>query len=141
MKIGDIVTRHPACITGGATQTEAAMEMKILDVGMLPVYENGRLAGIVTDRDITIRGVAHGTDPKTTPIRDIMSQEMIWCFEDQEVEEAARLMEERQVRRLLVLDRQKQLVGVVSISDLALRLDGHKAEEALAQVSAQPVFV
>jgi CBS domain-containing protein len=141
MKIGDIVTRTPACITGSATQTEAAMEMKILDVGILLVYENGQLAGIVTDRDIAIRGIANEIDPKTTPVRDIMTRDMIWCFEDQEVAEAARLMEEHQIRRLPVLDRRKRLVGIVSLSDIALRAGGENVvDEALQQLSGPPVF-
>ena len=101
MKINEILTRHPACIGAAATLVQAALQMKILDVGMLPVCDNNRrVVGTVTDRDIAIRSVAKELDPQTTKVGDIMSEEIISCFEDQDVAEAARLMEVWQVRRL-----------------------------------------
>ena len=77
------------------------------------------MVGMLTDRDITVRAVAEGRDPRTTKVRDVMSGELICCYEDQEVEVAAHLMRSQQIRRVLVLDRDKQLVGIVSLSDLA----------------------
>jgi CBS domain-containing protein len=110
--------------------------MRELDVGMLPVCDNDRLVGTVTDRDITIRGVARGLDPKSTPVREVMTHEVVCCFEEQSIEEAGRLMEERQIRRLPVINQDKRLVGIVSLGDLAVRThSGILAGEVLEQVS------
>jgi CBS domain-containing protein len=110
--------------------------MKELDVGLLPVCEEDRLVGMVTDRDITIRSTSEGLDPWTTPVRDAMTREVIFCFEDQDVAEAARLMKEMQVRRLAVLNREKRLVGIVSLADLAVDAgDEQMAGQTLERVS------
>jgi CBS domain-containing protein len=138
MKTGQIITPHPKCVSPEATVQEAAQEMKILDVGILPVCENERLVGAVTDRDITIRAVARGCDPRNTPIKDVMTEESVYCFDDQDIEEAARMMEEQRVRRLPVLNRDKRLIVIISIGDLAVR--GGKEEmagEVLGSVSAR----
>ena len=137
MKISEILTRHPVCIGITATLVQAAQQMKILDVGTLPVCsDDGLVLGIVTDRDIVIRGVAKELDLKTTRVGNIMSEDIISCFEDQDVAEAARLMEVWQVRRLPVLDREKKLVGIISLGDFAKRT-GEIAltAEVLGQVS------
>ena len=94
--------------------------MKDLGVGPLAVCENQGVVGMLTDRDITIRGVAAGKDPQTTKVRDVMSGELVCCYQDQDIEVAAHLMRSQQIRRVLVLDRDKRLVGIVSLSDLAL---------------------
>jgi CBS domain-containing protein len=111
--------------------------MKELDVGMLPVCgDNDRLVGTLTDRDITIRAVAEGLDPRTALVRDVMTPSVVYCFEDEDVEEAARLMKDNQVRRLVVLNRDKRLVGIVSLGDLAVDTgDEHLAGSALEAVS------
>jgi CBS domain-containing protein len=137
MKIKEIITREPMCISPDANLVEAAEDMKALDVGILPICENDQLVGAVTDRDITVRAVAEGRNPQTTKVRDVMSDEVIYCFDDQNVEEAARVMEEMQVRRLPILDHDHRLVGIVSIGDLAAR--AHQIDLAgrtLAAVSA-----
>src|SRR4051794_32245747 len=120
MQVKDIMTRDVETVAPHSTLQEAAELMKRLDVGTLPVCDGRRLVGMVTDRDITIRGVARGTDSFEERVRDVMTPEVIFCFAAQDVHEAAALMEQKQVRRLVVLDREHQLVGVVSLGDLAV---------------------
>jgi len=119
MLVQQIMTHNVEVITPGDTLEHAARKMEELNIGPLPVCEGNRVVGVLTDRDITVRATAAGCDPKTTLVGDAMSQDVISCFDDQDVREAARLMEERQVRRLLVLNRSNDLVGIVSLGDLA----------------------
>jgi len=120
MQLKDIMTAQVECVRPGDTLQEAARKMKALDVGPMPVCgDNDKIVGMLTDRDITIRATAEGLDPKTTRVQDAMSQDVVWCFEDQDIDDAAKLMQERQVRRLLVMSRDKRLVGIVSLGDLA----------------------
>src|SRR4051812_11229805 len=107
MKVHEIMTAHPRCIAPDNTLVEAAGLMREMDVGALPICDNDRLAGMVTDRDLVLRGTADGRDPNTTTVRDVMSQGIFYVFADQPVEEAARMMEEKQIRRLPVLNREK----------------------------------
>jgi CBS domain-containing protein len=114
----------------------AAAKMRALDVGPLPVCDGDRLQGMVTDRDITVRATAAGKDPATTPVAEVMTPQVVSVFEDQDVAEAARLMEQYQIRRLVVLDRDNRLVGIVSLGDLAVETgDEGGAGEVLEQVS------
>jgi CBS domain-containing protein len=113
------MTPDVECVGLDDTLQEAAVKMKDLDVGPLPVCDRNRVAGILTDRDITVRAVAEGRDPKSTRVRDVMTHDVIACHDDEDVMEAAELMRERQVRRVLVLNRDEQLVGIVSLADLA----------------------
>jgi CBS domain-containing protein len=95
-----------------------------------------KLTGLVTDRDITVRGIAEGRNPSKTKVSDIMSKDLTYCFEDDEVEEAAQVMEIKQIRRLPILDRDKQLVGMVSLGDLSVRTgDQTLAGETLQEIS------
>jgi CBS domain-containing protein len=136
MWIRDIMTRDVECVWPDDTLQEAALKMKELDIGPLPVCDRDRVVGMLTDRDITIRAVAEGRDPRSTRVRDVMTQNMVSCYEDEAVEEAARLMQERQIRRLLVLNRNKRLVGIVSLADLAAETgDPHRIGEVLQDVS------
>lgn len=136
MLVREVMTRGVECIGPDATLYEAARKMRDLDVGPLPVCgPQDRLVGMVTDRDITIRGIAEGLDPRTARIRDVMTPNIIYCFEDQDVEEAAQLMKENQIRRLVVLNQDKRLVGIVSLADLAV--DGH--DEMLAGSTLEAV--
>ena len=121
MKIEEILTPDPQCATPETTLTQAAQIMKQFDVGMLPVCDNDRLVGTITDRDIVIRAIAGGSDPATTTVAKAMTPEMVYCFEDEDIVEAALLMERKQVRRLPVINRNKCLVGIVSLGDLAVR--------------------
>ena len=139
MKVRDIETMAPEVIGPDETIEEAAKKMRQLDIGMMPVCDGERLCGAITDRDVTIRCVAEGRDPKSTFIRACMTSRIIYCFEDQNVKEVAKLMEEQQVRRLPVLNKDKRLVGIISLGDLAVRTGKEKlAGEILERVS-EPV--
>src|SRR5215510_1166963 len=103
MKVKDVMTRGAECVGPDATLQEAARKMKGLDVGPLPVCDHDRLVGMLTDRDITVRAVAEGKDPRSARVRDAMTEGISYCFEDDDVDDAAKLMREKQVRRLVVL--------------------------------------
>jgi CBS domain-containing protein len=136
MNISDIMTRDVEVVNPNASLQTAAQKMKDLEVGSLPVCDGKRLLGMITDRDITIRATAAGKNPTTTAVNDTMSPGITYCFEDQDVNEAAQVMEEKQIRRLPILNRQKKLVGIVSLGDLAV--DGGNrmvAGEAITRIS------
>ena len=136
MKVNEIITHDPQVIRPETALIEAAQKMKSLDIGMLPVCDGDRLVGVITDRDIAVRGVAQGYDPKTARVQEVMTPEVIYCFDHEDVKEAAKKMEEKQVRRLPVLNREKRLVGIVSLGDLAVRTGKEKmAGEVLERVS------
>jgi len=137
MRVKDVMTSGVECTRPDASLQEAARKMRDLDVGPLPVCgDSDRLVGMITDRDIAVRAVADGRDPKAARVRDVMTPDVAYCFEDQDVTEAARLMEDNQVRRLVVLNRDKRLVGIVSMGDLAVKTgDRRLSGEALEQVS------
>ncbi len=113
----------------------AAVLMYELDIGALPVCDGGRLLGMLTDRDITVRGVALGLDPDKSCVSDVMSERVEFCMEDQDREDALRLMGDCQVRRLPVLDTERKLVGIVSLADLALSPDV-ELDVTLRQISS-----
>jgi len=137
MQVKDVMTRGAECVKPSNSLQEAARKMKSLDVGPLPVCgDNDRLVGMITDRDITVRAVAEGTDPRTTTVKEVMTPDVVYCFEDQDVQEAARQMKDNQIRRLVVLNRDKRLVGIVSLGDLAVETgDRNLAGETLETVS------
>ncbi len=118
MKIKEIMTTEVECVSPDTTLKELADKMKNMDVGFFPICENDRLIGAATDRDIVIRGVAEGLDNESS-VREVMSTEIYYAYEDENVEEVARKMQDRDVRRLLILNRDKRLAGVVSIGDLS----------------------
>jgi CBS domain-containing protein len=134
MQVKDVMTIDVECISPDTTLREAAQKMKELDIGSLPICgDDDRLAGIVTDRDITVRAVAEGLDPSRAQVGDIMTPNIIYCFEDQDISDAAHMMEQNQIRRLVVLNRDKRLVGFLSLGDLAVdtgneELAGHTLE-------------
>ena len=119
MFVREVMTRHAATIGADETLEAAARKMKELGVGALPVLDRGQLAGLVTDRDLAVRAVASGADPTRARVREAMTAQVIACREDDDVEEAARRMEERAVRRVIVLDREGELSGMLSVEDLA----------------------
>ena len=136
MKVNEIITHDPQVIRPETALIEAAQKMKSLDIGMLPVCDGDRLVGVITDRDITVRGVAQGRDTKTARVQEIMTPKVIYCFDDEDVKDVAKKMEKKQVRRLPVLNREKRLVGIVSLGDLAVRTGKEKlAGEVLERVS------
>jgi CBS domain-containing protein len=130
------MTRDVDVIFPDATLEEAALRMDKRNVGPLPVCDGNWLVGMATDRDITVRATAEGKDPRTTPVRDVMTHDVVYCYEDQEVHEAARVMEDHQIRRVPVLNRDKRLVGIVSLGDLAVSTrDDALSGEVLERVS------
>ena len=137
MRVSEVMTRGVECTRPTDSIAHAAERMRDLDVGSLPVCGDGdRLEGMITDRDITIRAVSSGRDPQQTRVRDVMTPNLVYCFDDQDVTEAAEMMEEHQIRRLPVLSRDKRLVGIMSLGDLAVRTgDDELSGEALEQVS------
>src|SRR3954449_6179846 len=136
MLLKEIMTPNVEVVSPGETLEQAARKMADLDVGPMPVCEGNRVVGTLTDRDITVRATAAGCDPKTTLVGDAMSQDIISCYEDQDVQEAARLMKEKQIRRLLILNRANELVGIVSLGDLATEAgDQGQPGEVLKKVS------
>jgi len=110
----------------------AAQKMRDGDFGIMPVSENDKLIGMITDRDIAVRAVAAGKDPKATKIREVMSKNVLYCYDDQNTEEVAKNMGDNQVRRLPVVNRQKRLVGILALGDLAPK--EAKVKDALAQI-------
>jgi CBS domain-containing protein len=137
MQVSEIMTRTIRVASPDDTVQHAARLMAETDAGVLPVGENDRLIGMVTDRDIAIRGDARGCDPTRTVVRDVMTPEVRYCFDDEDVEAVAKNMAQLQVRRLPVLNREKRLVGIVSLGDLSHRPDACAAGDALRGVSSQ----
>ena len=121
MYVREVMTPDVVIASPDDTLQRAAEMMIDIDAGVLPVGENDRLVGILTDRDITIRAVAAGKEPTECKVREVMSPEIRYIYDDELVEDAARNMTELQVRRLPVLNREKRLVGIVSLGDLALK--------------------
>jgi len=122
-------------VTPDTTLRDAAQLMARIDTGVLPIVENDRLAGIVTDRDIVIRAVAAGRDPAITPVRDVMSAEVKYVYDDEEIRDVAETMADLQLRRLPVVSHDRQVVGIVSIGDLARDERPRKVGEALQGIS------
>lgn len=119
MLVREIMTRKMETVAPTATLREAAQKMRARDLGSLPVMEDGKLLGMITDRDICCRGVADGFDPVRTEVQEIMSRDISFCFSDDTVPDAVRQMEERHIRRLAVLNRDKSVAGLLSVDDLA----------------------
>ena len=139
MQIREVMTAGAEVINSQAPAREAAEKMRELDVGSLPVCDGARLEGLITDRDIAVRLVAEGLDASMTKVNEIMTPGATYCFDDQSLDEAASVMEAQQIRRLPILDRNKRLVGMLSLGDLAVRThaseDRELADEALKTIS------
>jgi CBS domain-containing protein len=134
MKVSEAMTADVRVANPEETIQQAARTMASLDAGVLPVGEKDHLIGIITDRDIAIRGVAQGKGP-TAKVREVMTEEVKYCFDDQDIEEVTRNMADIQVRRLPVLNRSKRLVGILSLGDIAINRDGKVAGDALRGIS------
>ena len=134
MKVSKCMTRDVELVSPTQTIREAAQMMAELDAGALPVQQDDRLVGMITDRDIAVRAVAQGKSPET-PVRDVMSPELLYCFDDQEIEDVSRNMGEVKVRRLPVVNRDKRLVGIISIGDLARKEEQTLTGSTLARIS------
>ena len=137
MKIKEIMTRTVEVIHPSDTLQNAAEKMRNHNVGFLPVYNGGELIGVVTDRDIVVRAMAKGADPRTMLSWEMITSPAIYCFEDQSVDDAIDLMHDNQIRRLVILNRTtKQLAGVISLGDLAINVDDKMSGEVLQYISA-----
>lgn len=132
------MTAHARCAGPENTLVEAAGLMRELNVGALPVCEDDRIAGIITDRDMAIRAIANGRDPNTTAVGEVMTPMVVHIFADQAVEEAARLMQQNEIRRLPVVNRSRRLVGIVSLGDIAVSSNPAFSGTTLREIS-QPV--
>ena len=139
MKVNECMSTDVQVCAPGDTMADAARMMKKIDAGFLPVGENDRLVGMITDRDLAVRGVAEDRGPNT-PVRDIMSAEVLYCFDDESLDDVASQMGAQQVRRLPVLSRSKRLVGVISLGDISQAGgNGSQAAAALAGVTEPSV--
>ena len=136
MQLKEVMTPGAEVLSPEATILEAAEKMHHLDIGLLPICEGDRLVGLLTDRDITVRAVAEGGNPVTTTVREVMTANLVYGFDDQDVQDATRMMEQYQIRRLPVRNRHRQLVGMVALGDLAMHAGSQPlAGEVLEQVS------
>jgi CBS domain-containing protein len=136
MKLKEIMTQEVEIVHTDDSVRTAAEKMRYRDIGFLPVYDGEQLIGVLTDRDIVIRVMAEGVDPKKSLRQDWITKPVVTCYDDQDVDEAARLMEEHQIRRLVILGRDdERIVGVVSLGDLAKNVDDKKSGEVLQEVS------
>ena len=135
MRVSEVMTSGVRVVSPEQTISEAARMMAELDAGALPVGEEDRLVGMITDRDIAVRAVAE-QKPPTTKVREVMSQEVLYCFDDQDLDDIAQNMGDVKVRRLPVVDREKRLVGIVSIGDLAKGDNAASTGQAVADISA-----
>jgi CBS domain-containing protein len=134
MKVSDIMTRDVHIASPSQKLREVASEMEKNDIGMLPVGDNDRLVGMITDRDIAVRGISHGLGPDA-PVSDVMSKDVRYCFEDEDIEDLAQNMADQQIRRLPVLNHDKRLVGIISLGDLAVSQESESGEMALTGIS------
>lgn len=121
MLASEIMTVGLESISSTTSLTQVARKMKSLDIGALPIVQNNMVIGIVTDRDITIRATAQGLDPRKTMIEEIMTPFVFHCYEDDDIVEAARLMEQNAIHRLLVFNRQEMPVGLISVADISVK--------------------
>lgn len=138
MNVAQIMSANVELTDPNMPISEAARRMRDEDIGALPVGENDRLVGMVTDRDIAVRGVAEAKDPDSCTVRDVMSDGVYYCFEDEDVERAAEVMAGHKVRRLPILNREKRLVGVLALADLARANSGAEALRSVSEPMADP---
>jgi len=136
VKVSEVMHPGASWIDPGLPLVEVATQMDREDIGALPVGENDRLIGIVTDRDIVVRGLSDHSDPLQLTARDVMSQPIIFCTANEDLDDAVRIMERKQVRRLPVIDENRRMVGMLSLGDVAASAPASLAAETLRAVSA-----
>ena len=134
MRIAEVMTSHVAVLRPQDSIRRAAQVMDEMNIGSLPVCDGARLVGMITDRDITTRAIAAGLDPETTKVLDAMSEDVRWCWADDDAEQVSELMGEAQIRRIPVIDGNKKLIGMVSLGDLSAK-HAPGAAETLEEVS------
>jgi CBS domain-containing protein len=139
MQVFEAMTYEVVKVAPETTLVDAARTMKAIDVGLLPVCVRDEVVGMLTDRDIAVRSVADGRDPRTTEVQEVMTPRVVFCSPEDDVREAAALMQLAQLRRLLVMNDRGRLVGIVSLSDIALITgDEQLAGQTLEKVSEPP---
>ena len=136
MKLHEVMTRDVEIIHPEDTLQTAAKKMRDRNIGFLPVCEGDRLIGVLSDRDLIVRALADGADSSAIVGRDLVTSPAIYCFEDQSLDEAAKLMHDNQIRRLVILNRDdKRMVGVISLGDLAINVDDKLSGDVLQSIS------
>jgi len=138
MNVAQIMTTNVELTDPGTSLSDAARRMRDEDVGALPVGEDDRLVGMVTDRDIAVRGVAEGKEPGSCSVREVMSGGVFYCFEDDDAERAAEVMAQHKVRRLPIVNQEKRLVGMLALADLARAGVGDEALRSVSEPTADP---
>jgi CBS domain-containing protein len=133
--IREVMTRDVEVINPNDTLRDAAEKMRSLNVGPLPVCDGQRILGMITDRDIVVRAIAVGKDPNATQVSEVMSSGIEYCFDDDDTEGVLERMRDKQLRRMIVVDRNKKLVGIIALGDLAGEVSEHKVGEALEGIS------
>jgi CBS domain-containing protein len=136
MKVKNAMHKNAEWVSPETPITQIAKQMKDLDIGSLPVGENDRLIGMVTDRDIACRGVANGKDVSKLTARDVMSKGIVYCTDTEDLDDAVRLMETKKIRRLPVINEQKRMVGMLSLGDVSHAASREMSGEVIAAVSA-----
>lgn len=139
MKVQEAMTPNVELVAPGSSAAAAARLMRDLDVGALPVGHEDRLVGMITDRDLVVRGLADGADPARLEVRHCMTPQVLYCYADQPVEEVAANMAEQQIRRLPVVDRNKRLVGIVALADISAATQPERAGKTLRGISSDAV--
>ena len=135
IRVAEVMTRGVRSLAPSDSLQLAAQAMAELNVGVIPICEGGQVVGMVTDRDIVLRGVAQGLPAQGTALRQVMSPQVETCHEEDTLDDATQQMEEAKIRRLPVLDRQGQLVGILSLGDVATKGDSYEAGVALSDIS------
>jgi CBS domain-containing protein len=136
MKLKDLMRRNVEVIAEGSTIRDAARRMCTVDIGALPVSKGDHIVGMVTDRDLVVRSLACGDDPDRAHVSDAMTRDVEWCYEDDELEDASRKMSDRQIQRMLVMNGDKRLVGIVSLGDLARARGAPAVSRTLQEIKA-----
>ncbi|CAN5330461.1 CBS domain-containing protein [soil metagenome] len=139
MKVKDIMSTKPHYISPQTTLQEAAIKMSEWGLGSLPIGENDKLIGMLTDRDITIRGVAKGKNPSTTPVKDVMTMKVLYCYENDDVNKVSDSMCGEKIRRLIVLNDNKRFTGFISLGDIAAKTHDHDLTGHILEIVAGAV--
>jgi CBS domain-containing protein len=134
MKVNEVMTYGVDFVRPDNTIREAAEKMRDKNEGVIPVFEGSEPVGMVTDRDIVVRAIAEGREPSSTRVKDVMTPEVFFCMEDMELEEAAQIMEYKKIRRLLVKDEKRNIIGILSIGDIATSTPKEFTGEVLKEV-------
>jgi CBS domain-containing protein len=134
-RVAEVMSRGVRTMSPDDTMRRAAKAMDEFDVGVVPVCDGERLVGVVTDRDITVRGVANGYSAESTRLNEVMTKDPLWCFDDDPLEQAMEVMRDGQIRRLPVVDRDRRLVGILSMGDVATTAGTADVAETLACIS------